>query len=382
MVSPIDREPELIVLPSGEPLPRRARPVVDADRARPSEVIAPTEVMASSDATATRTTSAAAATVTSREVNVADLSDLARPVGRADTPAVVSGAHGEMTPRPRAEPTPTTRSEGPARRAEGASPSRPVRPGEVSRLKPSVSSGVTAAPTGARSPGREPLSPFVAWSAEAQAPLSLEAPSDDGEGRGMLVEIITAPERFALRVVEGRSMEATIAGLLGVAVLGSAAFALVVRLDLGLLVAVGAGLRLALSVVLAVAAAIGPIHAAGVLVAARVPLPRLVAVMLASTAVGAAALAPLGPVVRFLHGYDAEWWGPLSLVGAFVVAAAVASVTLRRLLLALAEEASAASGRGALSEGDLFRVGIVARMALVFLGYTSVLALWGVGAFS
>lgn len=378
MVSPIDREPELIVVPRGEPRVHRARPVVDADRPRSSEVIAPTEVMAPSEATATRTTSAAAATVTSSEVKVADLVDVARPVGRADTPAVALAAHGEPAPRPRAEPTPTTRSEAPARRAEGTSSPRPVRPGEVSRLKPSPS----AAPTGARSPGREPLSPFVAWSAEAQAPLSLEAPSDDGEGRGMLVEIITAPERFALRVVEGRGMEATIAGLLGVAVLGSAAFALVVRLDLGLLVAVGAGLRLALSVVLAVAAAIGPIHAAGVLVAARVPLPRLVAVMLASTAVGAAALAPLGPVVRFLHGYDAEWWGPLSLVGAFVVAAAVASVTLRRLLLALAEEASAASGRGALSEGDLFRVGIVARMALVFLGYTSVLALWGVGAFS
>lgn len=377
MVSPIDREPELIVLPGGEPRVHRARPVVDADRPRSDEVIAPSEVEASSEATATRTTSASTPAVTPSEVSVADLVDVARPIGRADTPAVASAAHGESTARLRAEPTPTTRSEAPARRAEGAS-SRPVRPGEVSRLKPSPS----AAPTGARSPGREPLSPFVAWSAEAQAPLSLEAPSAEGEGRGTLVEIITAPERFAVRVVEGRGMEATIAGLLGVAVLGAAVFALVVRLDLGLLVAVGAGLRLALSVVLAVAAAIGPIHAAGVLVAARVPLPRLVAVMLASAAVGAAALAPLGPVVRFLHGHDAEWWGPLSLVGAFVVAAAVASVTLRRLLLALAEEASSASGRGALSEGDLFRVGIVARMALVFLGYTSMLALWGVGAFS
>ena len=378
MVSPIDREPELIVLPRGEPRVHRARAVVDADRPRSDEVIASSEVEVSSEASSTRTTSASSTTVTSSDVSVADLVDVARPVGRADTPVLGLGAHGESTARLRAEPTPTTRSEAPARRAEGASSSRPVRPGEVSRLKPSAS----AAPTGARSQGHEPLSPFVAWSAEAQAPLSLEAPSDEGEGRGTLVEIITAPDRFAARVVEGRGMEATTAGLLGVAALGSAAFALIVRLDLGPLVALSAGLRLAMSVVLAVAAAIGPIHAAGVLVAARVPLPRLVAVMLASTAVGAAALAPLGPVVRFLHGYDAEWWGPLSLVGAFVVAAGVASVTLWRLLLALAEEASAASGRGALSEGDQFRVGIVARMALVFLGYTSVLALWGVGAFS
>lgn len=313
MVSPIDREPEIIVLPGGDPT---------SPLARPSPALSP------------------------------------------------SSGDG----------APTARSDGPVRRAEGASSARPVRSGEVSRPRPSPIP--TATPTGARSPGREPLSPFVAWSAEAQAPLPLEALGAEREGRGVLVEIITDPERFAARVVEGRGMESTIAGLLGVAVLASAAFALVVRLDLGLLVALGAGLRLALSVVLAVAAAIGPIHAAGVLVAARVPLPRLVAVMLAATAVGAAALAPLGPVVRFLHGHDAEWWGPLSLVGAFVVAAAVASVTLRRLLLALAEEASADSGRGALSEGDLFRVGIVARMALVFLGYTSMLALWGVGAFS
>lgn len=277
---------------------------------------------------------------------------------------------------------PAVRSELVTRGADTAPTSRPVRPGEVARLRPTPRPSPTATATGARSAGREPLSPFVAWSAEAQVPLPLEELDAQRDGPGVLVEIITAPERFAARVVEGRGMEATIAGLLGVAVLGSAAFALVVRLDLGPLVAVGAGLRLALSVVLAVAAAIGPIHAAGVLVAARVPLPRLVAVMLASTAVGAAVLAPLGPVVRFLHGYDAEWWGPLSLVGAFVMAAAVASVTLRRLLLALAEEASSASGRGVLSEGDLFRVGIVARMALVFLGYTSMLALWGVGAFS
>lgn len=307
----------------------------------------------------------------------------ARPVDRAarerrDTLPPTATPDAPTAARARSSGDASPRGPGATRRPASAPMSSPVRPGEAARLRPSASTPVTPS----RTVGREPLSPFVAWSAEAQAPLPLEELTAERARPGVLVEIITAPERFAARVVEARGMEATIGGLLGVAVLGSAAFGLVVRLDQGLPVAAGAGLRLALSVVLAVAAAIGPIHAAGVLVAARVPLPRLVAVMLAATAVGAAALAPLGPVVRFLHGYDATWWGPLALVGAFVVAAAVAAVTLRRLLLSLAEEASSGSGRGALSEGDLFRVGIVARMALVFLGYTSMLALWGLRAFS
>ncbi len=239
-------------------------------------------------------------------------------------------------------------------------------------------------PTTALAPRGEPLSPFVAWSDEQRAALDVASVDPPEQRRSPFVEMVTDPGRFAARILDPRELQAVIVTSTAAVVLGAGAFALIVRMDAGVLTAVGAAGRLALSVLLAIAAALGPIHAAGILVAARVPLPRLVAVMLGSNAVGMLVLAPLAPVVRFLAIQDAEWVGPLALVGAFALAATLAGVTLWRLLRALAVAMLHALGgpRAALSESDTFRVGIVSRLALVFMGYTAMLALWGLGAFS
>lgn len=246
----------------------------------------------------------------------------------------------------------------------------------VGDLTPRTARPTPFRPTGARS---EPLSPFVAWTDDARAPIEV-APGR----RSLFVEMVAEPALYAARLLEPGRTQATIGATTAAMVTGAVLFAALVRLDEGLLVALGAGLRLALSLLLAVAAALGPIHAAGLLVAARVPLPRLVAVMMGAMAAGTTVLAPLAPLVRFLHRYDAMWAGPLALVGAFGLGSLVAGVTLSRLLGALARETlRAREGRSAeLAEADVFRVGIVSRLALVFLGYTAMLALWGLGAFT
>lgn len=273
--------------------------------------------------------------------------------------------------RPRAD-TPVVRVTPPP----PPSSARPVaRPSELRPPRP--------APNPPRAEG-EPLSPFVAWSDDVRGALDVGPLEQARARRNVFVEIVTEPDRFAARILDARELQSAIVTATAAVVLGTAAFAAVVRMDEGPLTAVGAAGRLALSVLLAIAAAMGPIHAAGILVAARVPLPRLVAVMMASTAVGMLMLAPLAPVVRFLHDYDAMWMGPLALMGAFAMAATVGGVTLWRLLRELAVAMARARGgeRARLGDSDTFRVGIVARLSLVFMGYTAMLALWGLRAFS
>jgi hypothetical protein len=224
----------------------------------------------------------------------------------------------------------------------------------------------------------EPLSPFVPWTAEDRAPLS----GDLGGHRppSLIVEILREPERLAAGILDQARVQSIVLAALGLVAGSGATLAAIVAAARG----TGSAFRSAPLVVgdtlLAVAASIGPIYAVGVLVAARIPLSRLVPTLLAAVAMGALLQAGLGPVVYVLWKLDPLWAGPLSLVGAFLVSSLSSGVRIRRLLTILAEEISLAGG-AALGPGDRFRVGIVSRMAMVFLAFTTALGLWAFDAF-
>lgn len=216
----------------------------------------------------------------------------------------------------------------------------------------------------------EPLSPFVSWEDET---LSLEPP----ELSTRWLEELRDPAAVVERLMDARALAQTIAGSLALIALGTGVFALVLRLDLGASAAALSALRLVASMLLALAAALGPIQAASLVMAARVPLGRLVGVLLGAVAAGSLILAPLAPLVRLMHQRDLHMGGPLSLVAAFGVAALVAGFSMRALLFALAR----ASVERPLTASEDFRVGVVARLSCVFLAFTVALALWTLGAF-
>ena len=84
---------------------------------------------------------------------------------------------------------------------------------------------------------------------------------------------------------------------------------------------------------LALAASLGPIYAASILLAARVPLARLVAALLASAATGSLVLAGLAPPLYLMWRLDSEWAGPLTLCAAFLLSGLSAGARIHRLLL-------------------------------------------------
>lgn len=227
---------------------------------------------------------------------------------------------------------------------------------------------------GPRPQRHEPLSPFVTFDDVTLE--SLDDAHDQARAPSLWVDLLRDPEAAVARMLDPSALQSAIVGSLLTVAICTGAFAFIVRFDEGALKAASGALWLAGSTLLAVAAALGPIHATSLLVAARVPMARLVAVLLGAVAAGAVVLAPLAPIVRLLHQRDEIWLGPISLVSAFAVSGLVAGTAVNALLHALA----VASGPSALSDSDEFRVGILARMAMVFLGFTVALA-WGMGAF-
>jgi hypothetical protein len=126
-----------------------------------------------------------------------------------------------------------------------------------------------------------------------------------------------------------------------------------------------------------------PIYAASILVAARVPLARLVAALLASAATGSLLLAGLAPPLYLLWRLDSEWAGPLLLTAAFLLSGGAAGARIHRLLSLLAESVTrAALGNptAALSAEDTFRVGILARVSWMMVAFTSALGFWAFDA--
>jgi hypothetical protein len=134
---------------------------------------------------------------------------------------------------------------------------------------------------------------------------------------------------------------------------------------------------------MALAASLGPIYATSILLAARVPLARLVAALLASAATGSLLLAALASPLYLLTRLNAEWAGPLMLTSAFLLAGSAAGARVHRLLGLMAEQVTRnALGDSAakLSGEDAFRVGILARISCMVLAFTLALGFWAFNA--
>lgn len=232
-------------------------------------------------------------------------------------------------------------------------------------------------------PPAESTSPFLVWSAEDLAPirdveLELERP-------GLLVDLLRSPEGVARRLLTPRELQATLSGSLAVTVTSMALLALAVGAGLNqtpLALLRGAALVPA-NILLAAAAAFGPAYATSILVAARLPMARLVAALTSALAAGAVILAALAPLPYVLLRLDPLWAGPLSLVGAFGLAALVGGARVRAILLALAtlvRRATVQDPSAALPEDDAHRVGIFARVTMMILAMTVSLSFWAFDA--
>lgn len=225
-------------------------------------------------------------------------------------------------------------------------------------------------------PRSEPRSPFLG-AEPARAP-SLDALVDeDQRDRPLVLELVCDVPAVVRRLAAPGELEGLVKAGLLLTVASAGVHAAGLMSPYGPLVAARAAGLTAASLLFGLAAALGPIYGTGVLVAARLPMARLVAVLLAATAAGALGLAGLTPLVRLALAWDPVWVGPLAQVGGFLVMGALTGLRLSRLLVALAE----ASAPGPLTEGARFRVGILSRMALSFSALTTCLALWAFDAF-
>jgi len=227
-------------------------------------------------------------------------------------------------------------------------------------------------------PGRlEPLSPFVGWSRDERAALP---ETDEPAKPSLLIDLLREPASIVERMLDPRRLQSLIVGALAMLLAGATFFAAAIAFARGANAA--RSVLAAGALALAVAAALGPIWAVGVLVAARVPMARLVASLLSSVAAGAILLAGMAPPLFLAWRLDDHEAGPLGVVLAFGVAGLASGLRLRRLLLTMAESVTRTSlgcATARLSPDDEYRVGILARMAMVLLAFTCALAVWALG---
>jgi hypothetical protein len=228
----------------------------------------------------------------------------------------------------------------------------------------------------------EPLSPFMPWSQEERAPLP-EGEDPTVGGRSLLADLLREPSAIVDRVLDPARVQAVVLGSMLMIVLGTSFFASAVCVARGdeefwwLAAAVTS-----VNVLMSLAASLGPIYATGILVAARVPLARLVASLVSSTAAGSLVLAGLAPPLYLMWRLDPEWSGPLMVVASFLLAGAAAGARIHRQLSMMAETVTrAALGEGAkLSAEDAFRVGILARVSWMMSTFTLALGFWAFNA--
>jgi hypothetical protein len=228
----------------------------------------------------------------------------------------------------------------------------------------------------------EPLTPFMPWSVEERAPLPEPGTAMEPE-RQLLVELLREPAAIVERLLDPARLQGLVLGSVGVIAVCTSAFAATSSAARGGDdQALSAALTSA-NVLMALAASLGPIYAASILVAARVPLARLVAALLASAATGSLLLAGLAPPLYLLWRLDAEWAGPLLLIGAFLLSGAAAGARIHRLLSLMAESVTRAaldSPTATLSAEDAYRVGILARVSWMMVAFTSGLGFWAFNA--
>jgi hypothetical protein len=227
----------------------------------------------------------------------------------------------------------------------------------------------------------EPISPFVVWTKDDRRSLddlrTQRSPS-------LLVDLMQDADAMVERLL-GREGQGAVLGSLLVLVVSSAFFAVVntsmyssADIALGALVA-------PLDALMSIAASLGPIYAAGLLLAARIPLGRLVGVLMAASAHGALVLAAMTPIPYFAWRADRMYWGPGALIIVFLISGIAAGARLHKMMHRLAQRIRYASSdpmHDALTGGEVFRVGILARVSMMMLAFTAALAFWGFDVFS
>jgi hypothetical protein len=228
----------------------------------------------------------------------------------------------------------------------------------------------------------EPLSPFMPWSHEEREPLPQEGEDPTAGGRSMLADLLREPSAIVDRVLDPARVQSVVLSSALIIAVGTSFFAAAASVARGQQAWPVAAALTSLNVLMALAASLGPIYATGILVAARVPLARLVASLLSATAAGSLMLAGLAPPLYLLWRLDAEWGGPLMMVAAFLMAGAAAGARIHRLLSVMAETVTrTALGETAkLSAEDAFRVGILARVSWMMLAFTLALGFWAFNA--
>ena len=218
----------------------------------------------------------------------------------------------------------------------------------------------------------EPSSPFVRPQVE-EVFVDETAPREPS----VAVSILKDPARIADLVSEGAIERVVLSSLVCIAI-SAVIFTNVTLARSPWLEIVRASVIVPANLLMALAAALGPIYATSVVFAARVPFARLVAVLLSSVATGSMVLAALAPIPWFAGATDPVWHGPIALLAVFAVAGASAGARLRASLLALAER----STDDALSKDALRRVGILARIGFMIVVLTVGVAVWGFDALS
>ena len=227
-------------------------------------------------------------------------------------------------------------------------------------------------------PRIEPLSPFVPFDPADRESIPEELIAG-AEQQSLVLDLLQSPESVLERVLDPARVRGTILTALMVTGGGYGLFGAATRAHTGTLEALRAGALTGAGVAIAVAAVLAPIYGTSLLLAARLPVSRLISLLLAAVATGALVLAPLAPVVALAIGFDALWMGPIALCTAFAIAALAAAARLKTLLEGLAEEIARASGTS-LRPSDRERAGMLARIGMMLLGVCGALALWAFDA--
>lgn len=219
----------------------------------------------------------------------------------------------------------------------------------------------------------EPTSPFVRRESdevfvERRAPR--EAP--------VAVSILKDPDRVVDLIVEKNAIDRVVLASLLCLAVSTLVFTNVTLARAPWLDIVRASVLVPTNILLALAATLGPLYATSIVFAARVPIARLVAVLLSSTATGAMILAALAPIPWFAFSTDTIWRGPIALCAVFVVAGGVAGSRLMKSLSRLA----ARSSNAPLTDDEKHRIAIVGRIGFMLVALTVGVAAWGFDALS
>lgn len=221
----------------------------------------------------------------------------------------------------------------------------------------------------------ERLSPFLPWTDAERQPLPASVLGAEVES-SVFVELLRDPDAIVERIGDAtRRPELVLAALASIAG-GSVFLSVVTGLAMGMPnLPLASGLATA-DVLLALAAALGPIYGTSILLSARIPIARLVAILLCASAAAMMLLAGLAPIIHVLWKLDPLWLGPSSLLVAFAASALLGGARVHGLMMLCA-----AHSAGVLTPDDAARVSAVARIAMLLTAFTSALAFWGFDAF-